>query len=89
MFDDTPATSEINPHGLTYRRKPSRSLFTDGSGLQGQAMSCLQCGQHRPRLMLRSRLLAGRHHAVRAPSCKALASAQVAGRAHLLAGAGK
>lgn len=89
MLDDTtasPCSTHINPDGLTYRRKPSGSPFNGASGLQGQTMSCFLCGLHRPRSMLRSRLLVGRHQAVCAPSCKAL---EAAGQTEQAAGAGK
>lgn len=71
-------SAHINPDGLTYRHKPSGSPFNGGAGLQGQSMSCFLCGRHRPRAKLRSRLLLGRHHAVCAPSCKALEAAAAA-----------
>lgn len=73
MFDDAMAKTahtQINLDGLTYRHKPGGSPFSGGSGLQGQAMSCFLCGRHRPRSMLKSRLLLGRHQAVCAPSCR-------------------
>lgn len=72
MLDESTSSSsaQINPDGLTYRRKPSGSPFNGGTGLRGQAMSCFLCGQHRPRSMLRARLLLGKHHMVCSPSCK-------------------
>ena len=73
MLDDKTAKTahaHINPDGLTYRHKPGGSQFNGGSGLKGQAMSCLLCGRHRPRSMLMSRRLAGRHQVVCAPSCQ-------------------
>lgn len=69
------ADTEINPGGLTYRRKPGGSPFCGGAGRQGQAMSCLLCGLHRPRALLRTRVLVGKRHVVCAPSCAALAAA--------------
>lgn len=84
MLDDTDEAAisacinptHINPDGLTYRHKPSGSPFNGGAGLHGQAMSCFLCGRHRPRAMLRTRLLVGKRHAVCAPSCKAAADAE-------------
>lgn len=90
MVDDTTAAApraQINPDGLTYRHKPSGSPFSGGAGLQGQAMSCFLCGRHRPRSMLRSRLLAGRHQAVCAPSCKEAEAAASASAAEQVNGA--
>ena len=80
MLDDTASSpAQINPDGLTYRRKPSGSPFSGGTGRQGQAMSCFLCGTHRPRSMLRTRLHLGKHHAVCAPSCKAANEASEGG----------
>jgi hypothetical protein len=39
-------------------------------------MSCFLCGKHRPRTLLQSRKLIGRHHYVCAPSCRALREQQ-------------
>jgi hypothetical protein len=41
-------TSEINSDGLRYARKKNGSPF-EGTGRTGEMMSCIKCGQHRPR----------------------------------------
>ncbi|MFY9511603.1 MAG: hypothetical protein WAQ05_11595 [Rubrivivax sp.] len=74
MLDQTSAEggiSHISQDGLTYHHKAGGSPFSGSPALLGQTMSCFFCGRHRPRAMLRSRLLLGRHQAVCAPSCKA------------------
>ncbi len=90
VLEDTSAatpSAHINPDGLTYRHKPSGSPFNGGAGLQGQSMSCFLCGRHRPRAMLRMRLLVGRHHAVCAPECETGKAAEDAARQAAEAGA--
>lgn len=90
VLEDTAASTpsaHINPDGLTYRHKPSGSPFNGGAGLQGQSMSCFLCGQHRPRVMLRMRMLLGRHHAVCAPKCELGKAADDAARQIAEAGA--
>ena len=55
FYTDNPST-KVRPGGLRYQSKVAGSSF---AGTAGSSMSCLLCGQHRPRSELRAFKLAG------------------------------
>lgn len=55
-IDGDNVTTRIRPGGLRYQSKTTGSSFV---GAAHSSMSCLLCGQHRPRTQLRAFKLAG------------------------------
>jgi hypothetical protein len=71
MIDDDEKTL-IDPEGLRYKSKAAGSPFGGRGAFAGGTMSCLLCGKHRPRGMLKSKSMLGRNERVCSPSCKEL-----------------
>jgi hypothetical protein len=71
---DLMSKAEVKTHieadGLRYRNKAPGSPFASAGVFSAATMSCLLCGKHRPRSMLKSRKLLGKTQFVCAPSCK-------------------
>lgn len=63
-------TSVINSDGLRYASKSAGSQFDHSIG---RSMSCIKCGKHRQRSLLRPFKLAGAQHYCCAPNCAELA----------------
>ena len=51
--------TEINHDGLRYAKKAAGSMYGQSGG---QMMSCIRCGRHRPRSLLKPTRLAGAIH---------------------------
>lgn len=74
MSNSLPERSEvIADDGLRYKFKAAGSPFSPG--VLGSTMSCVRCGQHRPRTMLCVRRLAGSLFLTCMPSCTAVNAA--------------
>lgn len=71
MYQDDEKT-QIDPEGLRYKTKSPGSPFGGRGAFVGGTMSCLLCGKHRPRSMLKSRQIVGKNQMVCSPSCKEL-----------------
>ncbi len=65
---DTKRT-EIKAGGLRYRSKEAGSPFSGPGSFSIATMSCLLCGRHRPRVLLRPRKLLNRTQYVCADGC--------------------
>ncbi len=52
-------TDQQQPDGLRFKSKASGSIYGPGASL---TLSCIKCGKHQPRSMLRSFKLAGAQH---------------------------
>lgn len=70
-FEDDEKT-QIDTDGLRYKSKSAGSPFGGRGAFAGGTMSCLLCGKHRPRSMLKNKSILGRNERVCAPSCKEL-----------------
>ncbi len=71
MSHPVPERSEvIADDGLRYKFKSTGSPFSPG--MLGSTMSCVRCGKHRPRTMLRMQRLAGSLFLVCTPDCEAV-----------------
>lgn len=64
-FRPQPTSDLIADSGLRYTQKAANSAYTSYS-----TMSCLRCGQHKPRSALRATKLAGKTHYVCQVPCK-------------------
>jgi hypothetical protein len=71
-MQDKPGGSRTDASGLRYIRKVCGTPFRESHEDSSRTMSCFLCGKHRPRTLLQSRKLVGRHHFVCAPSCREL-----------------
>lgn len=60
--------SSISDSGLRYTHKSNGTSF--GHSATFGTMSCLRCGDHKPRSLLKSTRLAGKLHYVCAAGCK-------------------
>ncbi len=72
MTHDEDEKTQIEPDGLRYKTKAPGSPFGGRGAFVGGTMSCLLCGKHRPRSMMKSRQIVGKVQMVCAPSCKEL-----------------
>ena len=59
MTKDISPISQVKADGLRYKSKASGSLFGPCAAL---SLSCIKCGVHRPRNLLKSFKLAGKVH---------------------------
>lgn len=67
--------TSIESGGLRYRSKSPGSPFVGAGGFGAATMSCLLCGKHRARGVLKARKLLGKTQFVCAPNCAEAAAA--------------
>ncbi len=60
--------SQVSESGLRYVHKSAGTRY--GHSTTFGTMSCLRCGEHKPRSLLKSTRLAGKLHYVCAGGCK-------------------
>lgn len=70
-MNNTSPPSQIQSDGLRYKNKTTGSPYGPGIGL---SLSCIKCGQHRPRSLLSVMRLAGAVHYKCTGGCNAGAS---------------
>jgi hypothetical protein len=64
--------TQIDDAGLRYKSKSAGSPFVAGKYIGASTMSCLFCGKHRERSLMKTLRILGKSQLVCAPSCRAL-----------------
>ena len=71
MAQDAQKT-RIDSDGLSYKSTAPGSPFGGKGAFVSGTMSCLLCGKHRPRSMLKGKQVLGKTQMVCSPNCKEL-----------------